>query len=348
MINEISGFGWQNVRVKLTGWFNHSVEHSTPTQIKLINALGSNRDFQNMVAAAEKYGYDFYPDVDFHYIRDVKLFDGFSLYNDAARYVNRRRIEKYPFSFVWFGERIRWGKLSYVSRPSSMVSMIDTFTTKAAGLGLNNIAFRSLGARLSGDYDEKQMVSREASMKMRQEKLAELSGGTGILLNTGYAYAVPWADFITDLPLDDQSFGIIDTSVPFYPMVLHGLVPYTGRAINLAEDYTKNLLKIIESGAGLYFSFMTEETAVLQETKFRQFYANEYHKWVRDADALYQRFSADFAGLYNQAITDHRILSAGVTMTVYENGTRVIVNAGNNSWNQDGVIVQANSFRVLR
>jgi len=88
-------------------------------------------------------------------------------------------------------------------------------------------------------------------MKMRQEKLAELSGkGTDILLNTGYAYAVPWADFITDMAIDDQSFGITDVSVPFYQMALHGLVPYTGPAINLAEDYTKNLLKTVESGAG--------------------------------------------------------------------------------------------------
>jgi hypothetical protein len=184
---------------------------------------------------------------------------------------------------------------------------------------------------------------------MRQEKLVELSGkGTGVLLNTGYAYAAPWADFITDLPLDDQSFGITDVSVPFYPMVLHGLVPYTGRAINLAEDYTKNLLKAIESGAGLYFSFMTEETAVLQETKFRQFYANEYHKWIGDADALYQRFTADFTGLFSQAIIDHRILSPGVTVTVYEDGTRVIVNVSNNPWNHDGAIIQADNYLVLR
>jgi hypothetical protein len=349
MIDDFAQWGWKNVRIKLTGWFNRSVDHSVPSKIALIGELGSKKDFRNLESAAEKNGYTIFPEADFLYMKNIRPFDGFSLYRDAARYVNRKRIEKYPYSFVWFGERIRWGKLSYLARPAYMMSLIDSFTRKAAALGLHNLAFRSLGARLSGDYHEKRLVSREASMKMRQEKLAELNrGGTGVLLNTGYAYAAPWADFITGMAIDDQSFGITDAAVPFYPIVLHGLVPYTGPAINLAEDYTKNLLKTIESGAGLYFSFITEETSILQETKFRQFYANEYDKWSGDANALYQKFSADFAGLYDQAITNHVILSAGLTLTEYEDGTRVAVNGGDDAVNYDGVVINAHSYAVLR
>ena len=349
MINDFAKWGWKNVRIKLSGWFNRSVEHSIPSKIKLISEIGNKKDFKKMTFTAGKNGYEIYPEADFLFIRNVKLFDGFDLYRDAARYVNRKRIEKYPFSFVWFGERIRWGKLSYLARPAYMMSLIDKFIHKSAKFNLRNIAFKNLGAKLSGDYHEKRLVSREASMKMRQEKLNELSGkGIGIMLNTGYAYAAPWASFITDMAIDDQGFGITDVSVPFYQIVLHGLVPYTGPAINLAEDYTANLLKTVESGAGLYFSFMTEETTVLQETKFRQFYANEYDKWAPDANALYQKFTADFAGLYDQAITNHIIISTGLTLTEYEDGRRVIVNSMDNTVNYDGVVISANSYAVLR
>jgi hypothetical protein len=229
------------------------------------------------------------------------------------------------------------------------MSLIDGFRQKAGKLGLRNIAFRSMASKLAGDYNERRALSREASIKLRQEKLGQLcESGTGILLNTGFAYAAPWADFITDLAIDDLGFGITDVSVPFYPMVLHGLVPYTGRAINLAEDYTRNLLKTVESGAGLYFSFMIEESAVLQETKFRQFYANEYGKWAGDANALYRKFSADFAGLYGQAMVDHEILSPGLTLTAYEDGTRVLVNMSGSVWNGRGVTVNADDYIVLR
>jgi hypothetical protein len=349
MINDFTGFGWKNVRVKLTGWFNRSVDHAVPTKIKLIRELGGKKDFLGLVDAADRNNFELFADADFLYIKDVKLFDGFSLYRDAARYVNRKRIERYPFSFVWFGERTQWGKLSYLARPKSMMSMIDGFVEKAEKLNVRSFSFRSMGGKLSGDYNEKRAVSRETSMKMRQEKLEELTGKrTGVLLNTGFAYAVPWASVVTDMAITDQGFGITDVSVPFYQIALHGLVPYTGKAINLAEDYQKNLLKTIESGAGLYFSFMTEETAVLQETKFRQFYANEYGKWAADADMLYRQFAADFSGLYSQIIEDHAILAPDVTLTGYEDGTKVIVNAGENAWNYNGVTIKADSYIVLR
>jgi hypothetical protein len=349
MIRDFADFGWRNVHVKLIGWFNRSYEHTVPSRVRLIRELGSRRDFQNMVSAAEEKGYALYPEADFMFIRNLRLFDGFNLYRDVSRYVSRKRVEKYPFSYVWFGERIRWGKLSYLARPATSMNMIDDFMQDAKSLGLRNIAFRSMGSRLGGDYNERRHVSREASMNIRQEKFEELSrSGTKIMVSSGFAYSVPWADFIIDMVLDCQSFAITDVSIPFYQIVLHGIVPYTGRAINLAEDYTKNLLKIIESGAGLYFSFMAEETVELQETKFRQFYANEYDKWVGDANALYRQFTADFAGLFSQAIVDHVILSFGVTVTEYEDGTRVVVNSSDNPWDYNGRNINADSYIVLR
>jgi len=349
MVNNFSNLGWKNVSVKLNGWFNRSVEHSIPTRINLIGALGNKNDFDNLVSAASQSGFELYPEVDFFFMRDKRTFDGFSLYNDTSRYINRERIQRYPYSFVWFGERLYWGKISYVARPETTMSMIDNFAEKSQNLGLKNIAFRSISSRLAGNYNERHHISREASMKMRQDKLGLLrSSGTGVMLLAGHAYAAPFADFIVDMPLDCHNFGITDVSIPFFPMVLHGIVPFTGKAINLAEDYTENILKTIESGAGLYFSFMTEETEILQETKFRQFYANVYHKWIGDADRLVKQFNSDFGHLSNQLIVNHEIISRGVTVTTYEDGTKVVVNATNIPVDYEGRRVSANNYIVQR
>jgi len=93
---------------------------------------------------------------------------------------------------------------------------------------------------------------------------------------------------------------------------------------------------------------MAEETAVLQETKFRQFYANEYNKWIGDADALYRKFNADFGHLYGQFIVNHEVLSPGVTVTEYEDGTEVVVNASDNAWNYNGGSIAADSYIVIK
>jgi len=93
---------------------------------------------------------------------------------------------------------------------------------------------------------------------------------------------------------------------------------------------------------------MTEETAVLQETKFRQFYANEYGKWVNDADALYKQFTIDFERLYSQFITEHEILSPGVALTGYEDGTRVIINASDFGVYYNNRYISADSYIVIK
>jgi hypothetical protein len=148
--------------------------------------------------------------------------------------------------------------------------------------------------------------------------------------------------------LEDQRFGITDTSVPFYQIALHGLVPYTGPAINLAEDYTLNILKTIETGAGLYFSFMSEDAAVLQETNFRQYYSNQYEKWKGDAQALYKTFLRDFDSLYSRQITGHEILLPDVTVTEYEDGTQVVVNSGASDYQYNSVTIGAYNYAILK
>jgi hypothetical protein len=349
MVKDFVGFGWKNVHVKLNGWFNRSVDHEVPAKIKLISALGNKRDFEHIISTAEQSNFIVYPEVDFMFMRDVKAFSGFNLYSDAARYVNRERVQRYPYSFVWFGERKLWGKLNYLARPGATQRMISNYQKQAKSYKIKNIAFRNMGSKLAGDYHERRHVSREASILMRQKKFEEMyQADNKILVNAGFVYAAPWANIITDMIITEHSFGITDTSVPFLPIVLHGIVSYTGKAINLAEDYTKNLLKTVESGAGLYFSFMEEETAELQETKFRQFYANEYKKWVGDADKLCKKFNADFGHLYNQRIVNHTILAPDVTVTEYEDGTRVVVNASDNDFRFNGNDLSADTYTVLR
>ena len=349
MLGDIAGLGWRNVHVKLTGWFNHSVEHAVPSRIRLISELGGARDFRDIVAAGDGFGFEIYPGVDFFFMRNSRAGDGFSAFRDVARHPNRNRVQQYPFCFVWFGARTDWGTRSYLARPEFSRDLIGGFMGRAEGLGLRNVAFMSLGSRLGGDFHERRPVSREASMRMRQETLDELSGaGVGIMMRTGFAYSAPWADIIIDMALEDQGASIVNAAVPFYQIALRGLVPYVGRAINLAEDYTQNMLRIVESGAGLHFSFMMESAAALQETRYRQFFANDYSRWIARADYWYRRFSAEFGGLFGQLITDHEILSPGVTVTSYEGGARVYVNRTGAAWSRGAVSVGPNSWAVSR
>jgi hypothetical protein len=348
MVNQLAHLGWKNVNVKLLGWFNKSVEHSVPSKIKLISELGSKKDFLALQKTARDNDYNLYADADFLFMRDNTIFDTFGIFRDGVRYVSRERAQLYPYSFVWFGQRENFGKLSYVARTPYMVNTIASFRKKANAIGIKNFSLRSAGSKLAADYTEKRPLSREESLKQQAQALISMHQKDGVMISAGFDYAIPGANFVIDMPLTDQGFAITDASVPFYQIALHGIVPYTGKAINLAEDYTKNLLKTIEAGAGLYFSFMKDESATLQETKFRQFYANEFDKWIDDADKLYKQFAKDFSGLYNLPIDGHQIIAPDVTITTYSDGTKVYVNASESDYLYDGLTINANNYKVIR
>jgi len=352
MMQTLSDYGWSNLSVKMRGAHNKSIDHEIPLGFNLIRQLGNRRAFDNMLDTAARLGYNFYIEGDFMFMRGNRWFNGFSPNRDAARQANRSRMEHSGFSPVYFGQLGAASIMAdpvIVARPEFMMDTARNFIDEAADRGVNNIAFRSMASALAGDFHENRHVSREASMRMRMDLLQGLSdGGTGVWLNYGFAYGVPFADVITGMPLTDQNFNITDMHVPFYAIVLHGLVPFAGRPINLAEDFSLHLLNTVESGATLFLSFMDASTADLQVSRYRRYFSNEFGRWSGVANELYQRHTRDFGHLYNQLIVGHQILCrTGVTVTVYEDGTRVYVNTTMADYN-GAVSVPAQRYTVVR
>jgi len=363
MMQDLHDLGWRNLHVKLRGAHNDSIDHAVPTRLRLISQMGGRRGFDSLVNVADDLDFVFYLEADFMFMRHLSWFDGFSPMRDAARQANRERAEHSGYSPTYFGA---WGSGSIladpvvVARPEFMINTARNFVDDAAGRGVTNMAFRSMASALAGDFNEDRHVTREYSMNMRREFLSEIRGGNidagirgndmNIWLNHGFSFGVPFADVITNMPLTDQNFAIVCTSVPFLQIALHGLVPFAGGPLNLAEDHSYDLLKSIEAGASLFFSFMYLPTAELDVTGYRRYFANEFQRWVETADRLYHQHLENFGHLYNQLITDHQILHrSGVTVTIYEDGTRVYVNTTPADFvAPSGITIGAMNYHVVR
>jgi len=352
MMNTLSGFGWHNVPVMMRGAHNNSIDHSVPSSMSLVSQLGNRRAFDNMLDTANNLGFDFYIEADFVHMRDISMFDGFSRNRNAARQVNRQRVEHNTFSYLFYTEYGNAGILAapiVLANPAFTVSSATNFVNDARSRGVNNIAFRSMANALGGDFHHNRHVSREASMNMRVDLLYDLrEQGTNIWLNHGFSFAVPFANVITGMPISDQGTNITCVSVPFYQIALHGLIPFAGQPLNLAEDYSYHLLRSIESGASLFFSFMHVPTADLEVTRYRRYFANEFSRWIETANNLYQNYANYMGHLYNQLIMDHQILANGVSVTIFEDGTRVYVNVSMADSQQGSVVVPARNYTVVR
>jgi hypothetical protein len=179
---------------------------------------------------------------------------------------------------------------------------------------------------------------------MKEAKAA----GQSVTIRMGNDYAAPYADLITDMDLDGAGYAIIDQKVPFYQIALHGQKDYTGEAINMASDSVEQFLNCVEYGAGLNYTFMAEDTRILQDTLHSAYYAAKYDSWKDSAIATITRYQDEMAGLNQQRIVDHELRPSGVAVTTYEDGTKVYVNYSEQMRRVDGVTIPARDYSVER
>ncbi len=346
IVDQLLSYGITDLRIKYNGWFNDGVQHDVPNKVKLISELGSKKDFKNMVSYMDEKNVKLYLESTFQFVYNNSTFDNFMSIRDGAKLVNRKLVELYPFHPVWFGED-QDKSMYYLAKPKYYIKNMEDYAAELADLGVKNIAFGDIGSYLGADYNEKDEVSREANLKLQQEEMAKLSSeGYSMMIETGNMYAAEYADMIVELNLATKGYNIIDEEIPFYEIVLHGLVPYAGEAVNLAEDYEKNLLKTVETGAGLYFLFMQEDSFALQESNYTKYFSSEFSQWSDITSELYTRMKKDFGHIYNQYIVDHQKLDDGVYMTEYEDGTKVIVNYNESAYTHNQTEIPAKDYIV--
>ena len=341
-------YKWKDVNVRYLGWFNGGILNAAATDIRLIGALGGKSSLKKVVSTSQDKGYNIYLDGEVQFVYGNKLFDGFSRNSDAAKLVNREYVKLYDFSPVWYGE-MKDRDYYWLARPSVTVKMMENISEYASKLGTDNYSFGSIGNNLGADYNIKHPVSREASLKMQSEKIKELvDGGSKVLVDGGNLMPSIYGEVLVNVPVQDEKHAILDQQIPFYGMVFHGTKQIMGKAINLASDYSYNLLASIENGCGLYFVFMDESTVTLQETYFTKYYGADYSKWKKDANDLYRKFQIDLGSTYSQYIVDHQVVREGLNFIEYEDGTRVYLNYNSYDESVDGISVPAGSFTVKK
>ena len=184
-------------------------------------------------------------------------------------------------------------------------------------------------------------------MKGQTEKLKSLQANRNVIYG-GNAYAVPYADIIIDFPIRASKSSVEDRSIPFFPIVLHGYVRYTGDSVNITNDYITNLLNSAETGAGLYFIFMDAGTEELQESAHTEYFGANYETWKQQANEVYNRFKKDFGHLTSETIENHRMINDNVFVTEYSDGTVVYVNYRTADYQIGGFTIPARDWVVVK
>ena len=349
ILSDLADDGYSNLSLRYIGWMNGGIDHSLPKDIDITNGMGGKKALSALVSKADSLGVELYLTGRVQNVYDSGLTDGFFKSRDVAKYLSREVVEIPEFSKIWFADLNESRMEShFLLRPTVCVTLMQSLGDYAAEYG-TGVGFEDVGYLLSGDYNQKRLTTREAVMDMQTAKLAEIkAAGTPIMMSAGNEYALPYADLITNMNLTGKEYVLFDAQVPFYEIAIHGLVDYTGNAVNLSGDALDTVLKCAETGAGLNFTFYAESSSLLQGTEYMDFFGANYDGWKDMAAQYAQRYEKEMAGLNDKYITEHRILANGVTATVYEDNTVVYVNTTASEYKDEAVTIPARDYKVER
>ncbi len=349
IINNIDALGIKDVNYKLTGFINGGIRQKIMSKVGFIKVLGGKSDFKKMLKNISESAGKVYLDGAVQTAYRSNIFNGFFSYRDSARFVSDELCELSEYTPIWYGkdpDRDNYYLLNSKLRNKGA----DKFIKSAGKLKLDGISFRDNGNLLSSDFNDRAPLTRAEETQNQVAKFeAAKEKGLSVMINGGNDYAVTKADFITNMPLRGNQYAIIDEMVPFYQIVLHGYVNYTGSPVNLAYEKDQIILESAEAGAGLQFTFMKASERDLQETSYTEYYASNFDEWKEKLSDVYEEYNSKMAPVMNSLIKDHEYVSPNVSKTTYENGYVVYVNFSYANYiTPSGKFIPERDYRVMK
>ena len=214
---------------------------------------------------------------------------------------------------------------------------------------LSGACFQDIGAFLYSDRSKGAVSDRRQTMAVWENLLAVSKEQLGTAAaEGGNAYVLRHADLVKNIRESSDSILFSDETVPFYQMVTHGSVLYTGEAVNLYYDETAQLLRLVEYGYTPRFELTYERAAELRDTAYNMLFSSRFSNWEERLAEIYGKLSRDLDGLWNQPMTAHEAVGDSVFKTTYADGSAVYVNYGAAAFESGGVRVEPQAYIVVK
>lgn len=236
-----------------------------------------------------------------------------------------------------------------VISPNAALKNYEKFMEKAKKFDIDGLKLENIGDMLYYNYNERGPVPVTECKENWKKMLQDSKDAFGSVTSEGgNLYVLGAADMVTAIPSEDLGYQMTTREVPFYQMVVHGAVQYTGEALNLSSDAEKLRLKWIEYGYTPYFELTYESAEKLVNTSYNELFTSGYYDWKDEIVATCQELKPVWDAVQDAKMISHEELAENVYCTGYDNGVKIYVNYNNKAVTVDGMELAAMSWEVSR
>ena len=336
IISSLGSGGVEDMVISYKNWTNDGIKNKVDTDGKPSGRLGGRSGFGKLTDLMNDKGYSFYPVSD---NRDFYSGNGYYSFTDTAVRVSGSysRIVSYDRAY---GIPNKFRKNMSLLSPSYFGEVLGDISENYPKNGIEGVSLGDLTSSLYGDYGKKG-ISRAKAEDLLEEGYGRLDDSleNGILADTANAYALPYVSRIKDVPLSSGRSDIFDEDVPFYQMVLHGVLPYSSEAINGSADPETAVLMAAATGSCLSYDMIYEETGELKDTELDTLYYANYKYWT-DTAAREQSLLAPMLEQVSDSFITGYERDGDIITTDYSNGITVTTDLVEHTVSWDGGTIE--------
>lgn len=321
-LQDVLQDGTGGYSLRLISWSKDEINGRPEGNLSPLREVGSLKEVQALSRLMQENSGNLYVSTEIN--RFYRSGSGISSYFDGAKSFSNAPAYQYTFllsTHLRDKDAIRWQLI----RPDKLSEAAAKLTEAMARTGLTGVAPQNLANGNYGSYGN-DLYTRDDTKQASVEVLAQLKKNGSVLLNAPFAYAYPYAEAITNMPMSSSGYDCMDTSVPFVSMVLSGLRTCYTRPVNLEADPDKTILQAAETGILPHYALITGDGTNLIDTVLNTLTSADAEIWKEHILTARQRLQPVIGATAGAVFCDHEIFADGVAMSVYSNGVRVLVN----------------------
>ncbi len=324
IVEGLTDSGVDDMVVVYNNWTNEGISGKVDNKAKPAGVLGGNSGFKKLTSYLDEQGYAFYPSVN---NKVFKNGNGYYSFFDTTIRISNSYSRQMSYNLSYGVQDTSKKTLSLLS-PAAFTKLYGKLAGSYAKKGLTGVSLGEMTSTVWGDYG-KQNMGRGDTVNALQESYQSIGDkGLSMLSDSCAAYAFAYTDKISDAPLQSSGFDVFDEDIPFYQIVLHGVIPYAGTAINASADSDRAFLTCIATGSNPAYDMIYAEASDLKDTDLDSYFYSHYAFWSDTAAAEYKLAKEVLSGVSDQIITDY-VRDGDKSVTTYANGTAIEVDYAN-------------------
>lgn len=324
MVKTLRDAGVDNIKLRLTAFRGNGMQNLVLKQVKLIRSLGGTKAFRKLLSESENLGVSIYPN--FTYLTFSANSGVLNKNRYAAQTLDSKAVELSVMNPATLLKNTQIEDNTYYL---TAIGKLDELNQTVKGF-LNQYNFKQMSiddmaSGSSSDFTYSASYDRQSASNKTSDIIADLSQNYDLILTAANVKNASNASLIAEAPLFSSEYFFCE-GIPFYSMVFHGYVPYTGESLNLASNEETAFLRSIEYGANLKYTLVYRNKEIIKNSDYTNLYAAGFEENAPKAAERYAAISDIYNHTVGQTIVSHRKLADSVYYTEYANGYYTVVN----------------------